>query len=162
MTLEDQPLDIGYRSEPVTLTDSSGNRKMLGGQNGKTQLIITAPFIDDTFVDELKAIEADLPSGGEYEVTASLVVANDTHDDPSLDRFEFLIDQEGEFGDWYGVRLVGDPCGGELTKSVILISKDGALFYDDFPKNLHESFNTDTLQRKILAAQTCYTGKGCH
>ena len=162
MRLEDTPLDIGYASECVSVKAADGTTHTLGGQNGKTQLIITAPFVDDAFKEELKTIDAMLPSGGEYEVTASLVVANDTHSDPALEKIGFYIDSEGEFGDWYGMRLVGAPCDGELTKALILISKDGALFYDEFAKNLHDAFNADTLLRKITAAQTCYTGKGCH
>jgi peroxiredoxin len=162
MELEDLPLDIGYASESVTLTDGSGKSHVIGGQNGKTQVIITAPFIDDAFIAELKAINDELPRGGDYEVTAALVVANDAHTDPMLDHFDFLIDSNGEFGDWYGVRLVGAPCGGELAKAVFIISKDGALFYDEFAGNLHTTFNADTLLRKVAAAQLCYTGKGCH
>ena len=34
--------------------------------------------------------------------------------------------------------------------------------YDEFVKELSEKFNLSTLLRKIFAAQTCYTGKGCH
>ena len=162
MRLEDTPLDVGYASERVEVKSSDGTCCSLGGQNGKTQLIVTTPFIDDAFVAELEAINAILPSGGEYEVTASIVVANDTHTAPDLDKFDFYIDSKGEFGDWYSVRLVGEPCDGEFTKALFVISKDGALFYDEFAKNLHDTFNTDTLLRKITAAQLCYTGKGCH
>ena len=162
MRLEDLPLDVGYASEKVKLKGSDGKEYSIGGHNGKTQLIVTAPFIDDAFKEELREIDAMLPKGGEYEVTAALVVANETHEDPGLDTFDFFIDSENEFGDFYGVRLEGDPCGGELTKAVILISKDGAIFYDEFTNNLHDKFKADTLMRKIAAAQICYTGKGCH
>lgn len=162
MHLEDMPLDIGYASEKVTLFTQEGTKTEIGGQTGKTQLIVTAPFIDDTFIEELKAIASELPEGGEHEVTATLIVANENHENPGLERFSFLIDTEDEFADWYGVRLSGAPCGGELTKALFVISKDGALFYDEFPKNLHDPFNAETLQRKIAAAQLCYTGKGCH
>lgn len=162
MHLEDMPLDVGYASEKVTLTGSDGKNYTIGGQNGKTQLIISAPFIDDALVDELKELNEQLPKGGEYEVTAALVVANDSHRFPELDGIDFFVDSEEEYGDYYGVRLSGEPYGGELTKAAILISKDGAIFYDDFAEDLTERFNTDTLLRKIMAAQTCYTGKGCH
>ena len=162
MHLEDMPLDIGYASEKVTLEDEGGNDTELGGHNGKTQLIISASFIDDDLIDELKKIDADLPKGGEYEVTAHLVVANDKHTDPQLENIKFLIDTKEEFSDFYGTKLSGGTHDSELTKAIILISKDGAIFYDEFKNNLEDKFNTDTLARKILAAQTCYTGKGCH
>jgi peroxiredoxin len=162
MVLEDMPLDIGYASEPATVTGSDGKAHTLGGQNGKTQLIVSAPFIDDAFIEELTKIDRELPVGEEAGFTATLVVANDTHSDPQLKHFDFYIDSDGEFGDWYGVRLVGAPCDGELAKALFVISKDGALFYDEFADNLHHHFNTETLLRKIAAAQECYTGKGCH
>jgi len=162
MRLEDLPLDIGYASEPVTLTGSDGATAVLGGQKGTTQLIVTAPFIDDAFVEEMQIIDRGLTDIGNETLSAAIVVANETHSDPQLQHFKFFVDSDGEFGDWYGVRLVGEPCDGELTKAIFVISKDGALFYDEFADNLHRRFNADTLLRKVAAAQECYTGKGCH
>lgn len=162
MHLEDMPLDIGYASEKVSLTDSNGVKHTVGGHNGKTQLVITTPFIDKEFLDELKSIDEMLPKGGDYEVTASLVVANSNHKDPNLENIEFFIDSGEEFGDYYGTRLKGDPYNSEFTKALILISKDGAIYYDEFTKNIDDKFNADTLLRKVSAAQVCYTGKGCH
>lgn len=162
MRLEEMPLDIGYASERVSVIDTQGSRETIGGQNGKTQLIITTPSIDDTFKEELAQIGSMIPEDELHEVTAALIVANDTHQDPEIEKFAFYIDDEEEFSDLYGVRLTGEPFDGEMTKAVILISKDGAIFYDEFVTDLGQGFNTDTLLRKIVAAQTCYTGKGCH
>lgn len=162
MHLEDMPLDIGYASEKVTLQTIDGKESILGGHNGKTQVFITTPVIDDAFKEELKAIDEILPNGGDYEVTASLIVANDSHEIPKLNKFDTYIDNLGELGDFYGLRLKGEPYNAELTKAIILISKDGAIFYDDFVSNIDDKFNIDTLYRKIAAAQVCYTGKGCH
>jgi peroxiredoxin len=162
MRLEDIPLDIGYASEQVTLTKEDGQTYDIAGQNGKTQLIITVPFINEPLITELKEIADLIPKEEKHEVTASLIVAKEGHQDPKLEGFDFLIDSKGEFGDWYGLRLVDGPLEGEFTKAVTLISKDGALFYDEYPANLDDPFKHDTLLRKIAAAQTCYTGKGCH
>lgn len=162
MHLEDIPLDIGYASEQVTLTKEDGQSCNVAGQNGKTQLIITVPFINDPLITELKEISRSIPKEEEHEVTVSLIVAKEGHQNPGVEGFDFLIDSKGEFGDWYGLRLADGPLEGELTKAVTLISKDGALFYDEFPTDLDEPFKHDTLLRKIAAAQTCYTGKGCH
>lgn len=162
MRLEDIPLDIGYASEEVALTRENGKVTSVAGQNGETQLILSAPFIDDTFLLELKEIADMIPKESEYAVKMTLVVANDEHKNPNIEGLDFLIDSQGEFGDWYGLRLVGKPLEGELTKALMLISKDGAIFHDDYPENLQDSFNHETLYRKIVAAQTCYTGKGCH
>ncbi len=162
MRLEDDPLDVGYASEKVTVKDAAGNEKVIGGQNGKTQIIVTAPFIDARFAEELRGLSAMLPKGGEHEVTASVVVANEHHQDPGIEGVDFCIDSDEGFGDWYGVRLADGPCEKELTKALFVISKDGALFYDEFVSNLHDGFNLDTLYRKVSAAQLCYTGQGCH
>jgi peroxiredoxin len=162
MHLEDLPLDIGYASEQVTLTDAKGVQQTIGGHNGKTQLIITSPFIDEAFTTEMKKISEIIPSTTEHEVESFLIVANDSHENPNIENFSFLIDSDGEFGDFYGVRLKGEPYDNELTKAIILISKDGAIYYDQYCEDLENEFNVDILYRKILAAQLCYTGKGCH
>jgi len=164
MHLKDMPLDVGYASEAVTLKDPQGKEHSIGGQKGKTQLLITLPFIDETFTNELKMIVNDLPKGaqGEYEVTSALIVANNTHKRPQIEGLDFFIDENKEFADYYAVGLSGEPCEGELTKALILVSKDGAIFYDEFSGNICDRFNMEALGRKILAAQQCYTGKGCH
>ncbi|MBU1216364.1 hypothetical protein KJ870_07020 [bacterium] len=162
MNLEELPLDIGYASQKVTMSDINGKECVVGGQNGLTQLFVTAPSLDAAFIEELKSLSEILPKGGAYEVTASLIVANSKHQNPSIEGFDFYIDTQEEFGDFYGVRLKGEPYHDEFTKALILVSKDGAIFYDEFSSNLEDKFNLDTLYRKIAAAQLCYTGKGCH
>jgi peroxiredoxin len=89
MNLEELPLDVGYASEKVTLLDAEKNTSSLGGHNGKTQLFITIPFIDAAFVHELQSLKEILPVGGDYEVTASLIVANETHTNPSIEGIDF-------------------------------------------------------------------------
>lgn len=160
MHLEEVPLDVGYASEKVNLTTKEGTPRTLGGHDGTTQLIISAPFIDDTFIAELNALGETLPQDEKFK--ASLVVAKGAHEDPALERFEFLIDSDEEFADWYSARLSGGPLDGELTKALFIISKDGAIFYDEYARNLHDPFNAETALRKIQAAQLTYTGKGCH
>ncbi len=162
MHLEEPPLDVGYASQKVRLFCSNGVLREAGGQNGKTQLLITAAFVDAAFMEELERIAESLPKGGDYPLEAALIVAHVSHELPNIEGFEVLIDGEGEFGDWYGVRIKDGPCANELAKTLFVISKDGAIFYEEIPSNLLESFNLDTLTRKIYAAQTCYTGKGCH
>ncbi|WP_345991821.1 hypothetical protein [Sulfurimonas sp. HSL-1716] len=162
MRLDEMPLDIGYASDKVGVKGKNGKEHTIGGQNGKTQLIITAPFIDENLLKELREMEASLPNTAEHEVTASLVLAHELKNDLALAKFKQYTDKKEEFGDLYGVRLSGEPYERELTKAVFLISKDGALFYDEIAKDLSERFDQETLMRKIYAAQTCYTGKGCH
>lgn len=163
MHLEELPLDVGYMSEKITLTEKkTGKEMILGGQNGKTQLFISAPFMDDALLEELKIIDKELPKGGEHEVNAFFIQSKAAEDDLCFEKIEVFLDNKNEFADFYGTKLVGEPFDGLLTKALILISKDGAIFYDEFLKDLDEKFNLPVLIRKIFAAQTCYTGKGCH
>lgn len=155
-------MDIGYASEKITLYDEHNRTHTIAGHNGKTQVIITLPFINKTVKEELNEIDTFLSTEEQCEIECHLVVANETHADPHLKHMDFLIDKEGEFGDWYGLRLRGDILEGEFTKSLLLISKDGALFYDEYPHDVSSAFNHDTLLRKLAAVQTCHTGKGCH
>ena len=162
MHLNDLPIDAGYASEKVVVVSSENKEFTLGGQNGKTQLIITLPFLDESVLNELHAIDETLPNGGTYEVTASLVLEEFLENMPSFKNIQLFADTKEEVRDFYGVKLSGAPFDGNLTKALILISKDGAVFYNEFLPNLTKPFNHETLQRKIYAAQTCYTGKGCH
>lgn len=162
LELEDIPMDIGYASEKITMYDEKNTAHTVAGQNGRTQLIIALPFINKTVKEELHKIDTLLSTEEPDEIECHLVVANAQHANPHLDHMDFLIDKEGEFGDWYGIRLHGDVLEGEFTKSLIVISKDGAIFYDEYPKDISSPFNHDTLLRKLAVAQSCYTGKGCH
>jgi len=162
MHLEEPPLDIGYASEEVELVDAQGKVHKLGGHTGNTQLIITLPYIDATYTQELESIAKELPKGGEHLVEACIIMANEQENPLEIEGFDFFIDKDEEFADFYGVKLTGAPYDAQLTKALILISKDGAIFYDEFSKDINDTFNTSTLARKILAAQECYTGKGCH
>jgi len=163
MRLEDMPLDIGYASQKVELSDREGKECFIGGHTGETQLFITLPSIDEAFLHELQKIAEIIPSSSqEHKVLTYLIVANDSHTQPDLESINFLIDSQEEFADMYGVKLTGEPYHSELTKALILISKDGAIYYDQFCEDLEDEFNLDILYRKILAAQLCYTGKGCH
>ncbi len=153
-------MDIGYASEKVKVFDEKGQDAIIAGHNGKTQLIISTPFINKNLKEELRQIAAMFAN--ESDVEQHIIVANETHQNPNIEHMQFHIDKEGEFGDWYGLRLKGDVLDGELTKSLLLISKDGALYYDEYPRDISQSFDHSMLYRKVTAAQACYTGKGCH
>ena len=70
-------MDIGYASEKVKLYDEKGHSHMIAGQNGKTQLIISAPFINKTFKDELQKIDELLSGEVNENLECHLVMANE-------------------------------------------------------------------------------------
>jgi len=158
LELEDMPLDIGYASEKVDLKNSMGDIFCIGGQNGATQLIIALPFIDDTSITQLKEMDSLLDINALGGITKAVVVATDKHAIPSLKEWLAGFDYDEAFGDYYGVRLSNK----ELAKSLFIISKDGAVFYHEILNDLNAPFSLDKALLKIAAAQSCYTGKGCH
>lgn len=162
LRLDDMPLGIGYASEKVEVTHPANGAFSVGGQNGFTQLIVTAPFVDDNLVTQLREIDTLLSLNALEGISKTMVVAHAEHSDPQLEGWRFGIDTDEAFGDYYGVRFAPGELGGEFTKALLVISKDGALFYDDIPKSLHETFSLEKAIPKIAAATNCYTGKGCH
>ncbi len=160
--LDDIPLDPGYASERVELTNASEERFSIGGQNGTTQLIVTTPFVDEELLVQLAELDTLLSLNALGGITKALVVATDRHHDPKLPEWQFGIDAGEAFGDYYGIRLSPGELGGEFAKALLIVSKDGALFHCDVLSDLNAPFDTAKAIVKIAAAQTCYTGKGCH
>jgi hypothetical protein len=160
--LEDIPLDVGYASEKVSLKNHADETFTIGGQNGFTQLILSSPFLDDALITQLREMDTLLSLNALQGITKVLVVANPKHTNPQMEGWQFGFDTDEAFGDYYGVRLAKGELGGEFTKALFVISKDGAVFYDEILRDLNESFSLDTALVKIAAAQSCYTGKGCH
>ncbi|MDD5158718.1 MAG: hypothetical protein PHI47_09215 [Sulfuricurvum sp.] len=158
LTLEDMPLDVGYASEKVDLKNRAGEIFSIGGQNGATQLLISAPFVDDTLISQLQDIDTLLSLNALGGITKALILANDKHEIPSLEEWLSGYDYDEAYGDYYGVRLSNK----ELAKSLFIISKDGAVFYHEILNDLNNPFNIDKTLAKIVAANSCYTGKGCH
>lgn len=161
LLLEDIPLGVGYASQKVSLKDKNDQVFVIGGQNGDTQLIITVPFIDEDLITQLNEIDTLLNLNA-LAISKSLVVATQKHIDPNLKEWNYGIDYDTQFGDYYGVRLgYGELCG-EFTKALFIVSKDGALFYDEIVKDINDSFSLEKALPKIAAAMSCYTGHGCH
>lgn len=156
--LEDMPLDIGYASEKVSLKNHKDETFTLGGQNGFTQLLITAPFIDSTLISQLNDIDTLLSVNALNGITKALIVANNKNEIPALEEWLSGYDYDEAFGDYYGVRLSNK----ELAKTLFIISKDGAVFYHEILDDLNAPFSFDKALSKIVAANSCYTGKGCH
>lgn len=160
--LGDTPLDIGYAAEKVELKKPDGQTFQIGGQNGMTQIILSAPFIDEKLVHELHQLDSLLDLNALNGISKVLVVADNRHHLPVLDGWLVGYDYDKAFADYYGVRLTGEPLEGELAKALFIVSKDGALFYHQITEDINQPFSLDKVLLQIAAAQNCYTGKGCH
>ncbi len=160
MVLEDMPLDEGYASEKITAKDFLGEEVHFAGQNGKTQIIVSTPYLSQDNYDEFNAIfqNKDL----EMEDVEKYLVLSSKEDVKVAFDMPVVIDDEEMFGDEFGVRISDAPLAGKLTKALFIISKDGAIFYEEVPTDLKMRFNEDKIYQKTMAALECYTGKGCH
>lgn len=158
LSLEDMPLDVGYASEKVNLKNHAGEVFNIGGQNGFTQILISAPFIDESLLAQISELDTLLSLNALGGISKALIVANVHHIMPHFDEWLVGYDYDESYGDYYGIRLSNK----ELAKALFIISKDGAVFYHDILDDLNAPFNLDKALSKIVAANSCYTGKGCH
>jgi len=158
LSREDLPLDVGYAAEKVNLKNGSGETFVIGGQNGATQLLISAPFINDAIISQLNELNTLFSLNALGGITKALIVATDKQELPKVDEWLCGFDYDEGYGDYYGVRLSNK----ELAKSLFIISKDGAVFYHELLNDLDAPFSLDKVLTKIVAANSCYTGKGCH
>ncbi len=158
LTLEDMPLDVGYASEKVNLKSPTGEVFTIGGQNGVTQLLISVPVIDNTLITQLRDFDTLLSLNALGGITKALIVANNKHELPTMQEWLSGYDYDEAYGDYFGIRLSNK----ELAKSLFIISKDGAVFYHEILNDTNKPFSIDKALAKIVAANSCYTGKGCH
>lgn len=159
--LEDEMLDVGYSAEKVELLTKDDKKVTVGGHTGRTQILVSLPFVDDATKKDLATIDAMLNEVAKSQIDAWVVSADK---DVSVDDgfFKSGVDYDEAFGDYYGTRLLGGELDGKLTKTLFIIAQDGTLFYIDAPQDLADSFNMERFQRQIVTALSCCDKKGCH
>ncbi len=160
-TLEDEMLDVGYSAEKVELLTKDDKKVTVGGHTGRTQILVSLPFVDDGIKKELETIDAMLNDTAKAQIDAWVIGADDTVL-AEVGFFRSGVDYDEAFGDYYGTRLLGGELDGKLTKSLFIIAQDGTLFYIDAPEDLGEPFNMERFQRQIVTALSCCDKKGCH
>lgn len=160
-------IDVGYMAENIevqTLDGASFEIKR-SHTDGDMTLLISFANCDDLFVEELLKIDEFL-SHIQVPVFCYVLFSQkfDKLEELSkkLKKFQIMIDTEEEFGNMYGTKIVTGSLTDSLTKSLFLISKDGAIFYLDMPQNLEEHLSLERLQVELNKAYVTYTGVGCH
>lgn len=161
--LDAMPLDVGYAASRVEVVTLEGTSLLVGGQKPFTQLLISIPFMDAITCQALSEMALILKNTPSIEATLTLIA----HDaavfkDAALNGFTLCVDALGEFGMEYSTRIATPPLKGALTKALFVITKDGALFYNELVTNLVLPFDTQKALLKLATAQSCYTGQGCH
>ncbi|MGD9969604.1 MAG: hypothetical protein AB7S65_04055 [Sulfuricurvum sp.] len=162
LNLEDLPLDIGYASEKVSLKNGAGSTFIAGGQNGGTQVIVTAPFADESFSSQLKELSDLLKLNALNGVSCIAAFADAATPLPEIEGWLSGYDVDEALGDYYGIRIADGEFGGKFAKALFIVSKDGALFHSEIVPDLNAPLSIDNAIVKIAAAENCYTGKGCH
>lgn len=159
--LEDEMLDVGYSAEKVELLTKDDKKVTVGGHTGRTQILVSLPFVDEGIKKELAVIDGMLNDTAKSQIDA-WVIGADKSVDADIGFFKTGVDYDEAFGDYYGTRLEGGELDGKLTKALFIIAQDGTLFYYDAPSDLSDLFDAERFQRQIVTALSCCDKKGCH
>ncbi|QOP40737.1 hypothetical protein [Sulfurimonas marina] len=160
-------IDIGYMAENIEVTDKQGETKEIrrSHPDRSMTLLISFPNASDDFIDEILKID-ELLSHIQVPLHCYMIFDKEYKEQTllknRLKKFEVVLDTEDEYGNMYGTKLVSGTLAGKLTKSLFLISKDGAIFYLDMPSDLEKPFDLERLRIELNKAYTSYTGVGCH
>jgi peroxiredoxin len=165
--LTDDFIDVGYMAESVEVQDLYGKNMILkrSHTNKAMSLFISFPHTNNGFFEEIEiidkfmhAIQVDIHCYFIFspKVEEKVILKN------RLNKFQIVFDTHNEFGSMYGTEIVNGNLTNLLTKSLFLISKDGAVFYLDMPQDLDTPLDLERLQIELNKAYTTYTGVGCH
>lgn len=160
-------MDIGYMAENFLAKDlNSESFEVNRSHKDKSMtLLISFPILNSEFKMEILKIDKFL-SAIEVPINCYFLFDSISDEiknlDSEIEKFKILIDSDAEFASLYGTQIISENLKNSLTKSLFLISKDGAIFYIDMPDNLEEFLNLDRLQIELNKAYLTYNGVGCH
>jgi peroxiredoxin len=167
MDLIDDFTDIGYMAENVEVETLEGETKTIkrSHTDEAMTLLISFPNTQENFVKEMFKLDQFM-SDIQVPIHCYFLFAKSNDNlkliQKTLQKFEIVIDKEEEFGSMYGTQIVSGTLALQLTKSLFLISKDGAVFYLQLPETLEKQFDLENLQIQLNKAFVSYTGVGCH
>ena len=165
--LTEDCIDIGYMAENIEVIDFFGKIKEIkrSDEKGSMTLLISFPNTEEVFLKELLKVDEFL-SHIQVDIHCYFIFnekcENLTPLQNRLKKFEIVYDNEDEFGNMYGTKIISGEFKDKLTKALFLISKDGAVFYLDMPSNLKKEMDLERLQVELNKAYITYTGVGCH
>ncbi|WP_373073072.1 hypothetical protein [Sulfurimonas sp.] len=160
-------IDVGYMAENIEVTDAKGDSLEIRRSHPDKSMTLLVSFPNDKngFMDEILLMD-ELLSKIQVPLNCYFIFDKDYEVDTvlknRLKKFTLVLDSEDEFGNMYGAKLVSGSLEDKLTKSMFLISKDGAIFYLEMPNDLSKPFDLDRLRVELNKAYTSYTGTGCH
>ena len=163
----DDFIDIGYMAENFEVIDTHSEKQEIkrSHADGSMSLFISFPDTSDDFSKEILKIDQFM-SKIQVPIKCYFIFNEELEDTTvfknRLKKFEMVFDSEDEFGNMYGTKIVSGSLENKLTKALFLISKDGAVFFLDMPKDLEKEFDLERLQVELNKAYVTYTGTGCH
>jgi len=160
-------IDVGYMAENIEVTDSQGESIEIkrSHPDKSMTLLVSFPHDKNGFMDEILVMD-ELLSKIQVPLNCYFIFDKDYKVDTvlknRLKKFTLVLDRDDEFGNMYGTKIVSGSLEDKLTKSLFLISKDGAIFYLEMPNDLSKEFDLERLRVELNKAYTSYTGVGCH
>jgi len=160
-------IDVGYMAENIEVMDIFGKNHEIRRSHPDKSMTLLASFPHDKDGFSLEILKIDeLLSNIQVPLNCYMVFDKSYEVQTVLKnrikKFKIVLDSEDDFGNMYGTKLVSGSLENKLTKSLFLISKDGAIFYLDMPNDLNEEFDLDRLRVELNKAYTSYNGVGCH
>lgn len=167
LEITDDFIDIGYMAENVDVVDIFGDKIEIkrSHPDKSMTLLVSYPHDNDHFAHEILKMDELL---NKIQVPLNCYYVFDKNYEMQivlknrLKKFKVVLDAEDEFGNMYGTKIVSGSLENKLTKSLFLISKDGAIFYLEMPNDLNEDFDLERLRVELNKAYTSYNGVGCH
>jgi peroxiredoxin len=165
--LTDDFIDVGYMAENIEVEDLNSEVFEIkrSHSDGAMTLLISFPNNDEIFMDELLKIDEFL-NHIQVPIYCYFLFSKNFEQldllNSKVKKFQIVVDNDEEFGNMYGTKIVSGSLEDLLTKSLFLISKDGAIFYLEMPQNLETPLNLERLQVELNKAYVTYTGVGCH
>lgn len=160
-------IDVGYMAENIEVLDFYNKPIEIkrSHEDQSMTLLVSLPSLNNGFSDEIIKIDKFM-SKIQVPIKCYFIFNEEIEDKTSLknrlEKFEIVFDNEEEFGNMYGTKIVSSSLKDKLTKSLFLISKDGAIFYLDMPDDLEKTLDLQRLQVELNKAYVSYTGVGCH
>ena len=159
--------DVGYMAENIEVTDIFGKAFEIQRSDidRSMTLLVSFPNTKNGFGVEILKMDQFL-SNVTVPLNCYMILSKDYEVETvfknRLKKFKLVVDSEDEFGNMYGTKIISGSLEDKLTKSLFLISKDGAIFYLDMPEDLNNEFDLERLRIELNKAYMSYTGVGCH
>lgn len=159
--ITDEIIDIGYMAEDVDVKgiDKKEFTIKKASPARTIQIFLSFPNFED-FKEEILFFD-NFMNEAKVEIFTYLFFDKEIN----LPKFKKIIpafDENNEFGDMYGTKIVSGTMKDALTKALFIIGKDGAIYHIDMPEDLEKPLDIERVRLELNKVYQSYTGVGCH